>query len=119
MAGIGKKEYTNHMSEALDTLQSYYFKLTENLDDYLDRCKTDDQKKALKAEYQQARLNFYTARNKAFAVNDPQIAKVVVDLKAAEDSLQKLTEQLADIAKIINAVTTAVRLGTELVGMGV
>ena len=43
----------------------------------------------------------------------------MVDLKAAQDSLQKLTEQLADIAKIITAVTTAVRLGTELVGMRV
>jgi hypothetical protein len=106
------------MSEALDTLQANYFTLTENLDDYLDRCKTDDQRNALKAEYQQARLDFYTARNKAFAANDPDIIKAVADLKTAQDSLQKLTQQLADIAKVITAVTTAVKLGTELVHMG-
>ena len=106
------------MSEALETLQANYFTLTENLDNYLDRCKTDEQKSILKAQYQQARLDFYTARNKAFAANDPNIAKAVSDLKAAQDSLQKMTQQLADIAKVITAVTTAVKLGAEIVGKG-
>ena len=106
------------MSEAIDTLQKNYFDLTDNLDDYLDRCSTQSQKDQMKAAYQQARLDFYNARNKAFAANDPDIQKAVTALKAAQDTLQKMTDELADITKVITAVTTAVKLGTELAKMG-
>lgn len=106
------------MSAALDALQANYFDLTDNLDDYLDRCKNQQEKDTLKAAYQQARLDFYNARNKAFAANDPDIQKAVDALKAAQDSLKKMTDELAEIAKIINAVTTAVKLGAALAKMG-
>jgi hypothetical protein len=106
------------MSAALDALQANYFDLTENFDDYLERCKNSQEEDALKAAYQQARLDFYNARNKAFAANDPDIQKAVDALKAAQDSLKKMTDELADIAKVINAVTTVVKLGTELAKLG-
>lgn len=106
------------MSDALSSLQANYLDLTENLDDYLDRCQTDEQRATLKAAYQQARLDFYTARNKAFAESDPSIQHAVVSLKAAQDSLKKMTDELAEISKIISAVTTAVKIGTELAAMG-
>lgn len=106
------------MSDALDALQANYFNLTENLDNYLDKCQSDEQRKALKAAYQQARTDFYNARNKAFAANDADVEKTVSELEAAQDSLQKMTQELANIAKIINGVTTAVKIAGQLASMG-
>jgi len=105
------------MNEALDALQQNYFYLTDNLDDLLDCCQTDAQKQQLKADYQQATANFYQARNKIFQANDAGISQAVTQLKAAQTSLEKMTQELASAASVINAITTAVKIGTELAAM--
>lgn len=105
------------MSDALDALKENYFYLTDNMDDLLDRCQTAAQKQQLKADYQQATLSFYQARNKAFQDNDANITQTVTQLKAAQTSLQKMAQELADVAGILNAISTAVRIGTELASM--
>ena len=105
------------MSDALDALKDNYFYLTDNLDDLLDRCQTAAQKQQLKADYQQATLSFYQARNKVFQANDANITQAITQLKAAQTSLQKMTQELADVAGILNAISTAVRIGTELASM--
>jgi hypothetical protein len=105
------------MSDALDTLQTNYFYLTDNLDDLLDRCQTDDQRAALMASYRQAKLSFYTARNLAFAAGDTDIAQAVSDMKSAQTSLETMIKELAQITAVVTAVATAVRIGTELASM--
>jgi hypothetical protein len=35
----------------------------------------------------------------------------------AQDSLQRMTQDLANIAQVINAISTAVKIGTELASM--
>ena len=105
------------MSEALDTLQANYFFLTDNLDDLLDRCHDEKQKADLMASYRKAKLSFYTARNLAFAAGDANVAKVVADMKTAQTSLEKMTKGLAEITKVITAVSTVVRIGADLASM--
>src|SRR3974390_2145824 len=102
------------MSDALEALEENYFYLTDNLDDLLDRCQTVAQKQQLKADYQQATLSFYRARNKAFQDNDANITLTVTQLKAAQTSLQKMTQELADVTGVLNAISTAASIGTAL-----
>jgi hypothetical protein len=105
------------MNHALDTLQANYFFLTDNLDDLLDRCENDQQRADLMSSYRKAKLSFYTARNQAFAAGDANLANAVADMKTAQASLEQMTKELADIARVITAVSTAVRIGTEVASM--
>ena len=68
-------------------------------------------------DYQQATRNFYAARNKIFQANDAKIAQTVQKLKDAQTALQKMTQDLANAANVLNAITTAVKIGTELAAM--
>ena len=105
------------MNDALAALQANYFYLTDNLDDLLDLCPSDAQKRDLKSMYQQATVDYYDARNKAFGDDDANITEAVNQLKTVQDSLQQMTLELANAVSIINGITTAVRIGTELAAM--
>jgi predicted nucleic acid-binding Zn-ribbon protein len=103
------------MDEALRVLESQL----NAIEDALDACTTQDQRNQLRPSYIQAQLNYQRAVNKIFQANDPQITQLVTQMKQAQTSLQKLTQQLADFAKIVSAVSTAVRIGTELASMAI
>jgi flagellar hook-basal body complex protein FliE len=105
------------MNDALAALQANYFYLTDNLDDLLDLCPSDAEKRDLKGTYQQATVDYYDARNKAFADDDASIADTVSQLRTVQDSLEKMSIELANAVSIINNITTAVRIGTELAAM--
>jgi predicted nucleic acid-binding Zn-ribbon protein len=101
------------MDEALRALEAQL----NAIEDALDACTTQEQRNQLRPSYIQAQLNYQRAVNKIFQANDPQITQLVAQMKQAQTSLQKLTQQLADFAKIVSAVSTAVRIGTELASM--
>src|SRR6516162_2596253 len=103
------------MDDALGALQAQL----NAIEDALDACTTQDQRNQLRPSYIQAQLNYQRAVNKIFQANDPQITQLVTQMKQAQTSLQKLTQQLADFAKIVSAVSTAVRIGTELASMAI
>ena len=105
------------MGEALRSLEAQYLFLTQHLGDILDACKTDDQRNQVRANYVQARRNYWDTINQIFHDDDPKIEQVVVQMKAAQDSLQKMTQDLANVAKVITAITTAVKVGSELASM--
>lgn len=101
------------MDEALHALEAQL----NTIEDALNACTTQDQRNQLRPSYIQAQLNYQRAVNKIFQANDPQITQLVTQMKQAQTSLQKLTKELADFAKIVTAVTTAVKIGTELASM--
>jgi hypothetical protein len=105
------------MGDALSSLEAQYLFLTQHLADILAACQTDDQRTIVRTNYVAARRNYWDAINQIFHDDDPQIEQVVVQMKDAQDSLQKMTLDLANIAKVITAITTAVKVGTELASM--
>ena len=98
------------MDDALGALQAQL----NAIEDALDACTTQDQRNQLRPSYIQAQLNYQRAVNKIFWANDPKITELVAQMKQTQSSLQELTQELADFAKIITAVSTAVKIGTEL-----
>ena len=69
------------------------------------------------ASYVEARRNYWNFINEIFHDDDLSIEQVVEQIDNAQDSLQRMTQDLANIAQVINAITTAVKIGTELASM--
>ncbi len=105
------------MGDALSSLEAQYLLLTQYLADILAACKTEDQRNQVRSDYVTSRRNYWDAINKIFHDDDPKIAKAVADMKDAQTSLEKLTKNLANIAKVITAITSAVKIGGELAKM--
>ena len=105
------------MGDALSSLEAQYLFLTQHLAETLAACKTDSQRDAIRAQYVEARRSYWNCINEVFHDDDPKIVQLVSQMKAAQDSLQKMTEDLANVAKVINTITTAVKLGTQLAAM--
>ncbi len=101
------------MNDALNVLETQL----EFIEDQLDACETQAQRDLLRPSYVQAEINYQRAVNKIFQANDAKIAALVVQMKQAQGSLEKMVQQLADTAKIITAISTAVKIGTELASM--
>jgi len=110
--GIGGR-----MGDALSSLEAQYLLLTQHLADILAACKTEDQRNQVRSDYVTSRRNYWDAINKILHDDDPKIAKAVADMKDAQTSLEKLTKNLANIAKVITAITSAVKIGGELAKM--
>ena len=105
------------MGDALSSLEAQYLFLTQHLAAILGACQTDEQRTIVRTNYVAARRNYWDAINQIFHDDDPQIEQVVSQMKDAQDSLQKMTLDLANIAQVITAITTAVKVGTELASM--
>jgi esterase/lipase len=105
------------MGDALSSLEAQYLFLTQHLVAILAACQTDDQRTIVRTNYVEARRNYWDAINQIFHDDDPKIEQAVAQMKDAQDSLQKMTQDLANIAKVITAISTAVKVGTELASM--
>ena len=101
------------MDEALDALEAQ----VEAIEDALDAYTTQKQRDQLLPSFDQAQLNLQRALNNVFQANDAKIANLVAQMKQAQTSLEQMTKDLANFANIVNAVSTAVRIGTELASM--
>jgi len=87
------------------------------IQDQVGACKTLDQRLQLRPSLVQAQLNYQIAVNSVFQANDARIADLVTQMKQAQTSLEKMVQELADTAKVIAAISTAVKIGTELASM--
>lgn len=105
------------MGDALKSLEAQYLLLTQNLADVLAACQTDDQRTQVRANYVAARRNYWDAINQVFHDDDPKIEQAVAQMHDAQVSLEKMTQDLANISKVINAISTAVKIGTQLASM--
>ena len=71
----------------------------------------------MRATYVEARRNYWNAINQIFHDDDPRIEQVVEQMHDAQDSLEHMTQGRANIARVINAISTVVKIGTELASM--
>ena len=84
---------------------------------FLDACQTDDQRTPVRASYVEAQRNYWNFINEIFHDDDPSIEQVVEQIDDAQDSLERMMQDLANIEQVINPSSTAVKIGTELASM--
>lgn len=105
------------MASALDDVQATFLSLDSQYNMLLAACQTEAQRNALKAQYSTAQQNYQATLNAELAANDQQIAELRSELQTANTQVVKATEQMGNISKAIDEITTAVNLGTKIVAL--
>jgi hypothetical protein len=105
-------------SLSFKALKDQYFLLDRNFNKLFAACATAAQQNELPRDYVNSRDNFWEARNRIFSDNDPLVQKLSSELKDSTDQITDMLQKLQDIAKVLNLITAAVRLGSSLITMG-
>jgi NAD+--asparagine ADP-ribosyltransferase len=102
------------MSEAITALQNIYFAIQLKLNDMLASCQTQAQRDQVMSQYVAARQNYWQAINKVFHDDDPSVKALVTQANAAATTLTSINTSLGDIATVLNDLTKAVTIGSEI-----
>lgn len=102
----------------MDEIRDLYFLLEERLDELLAAARTDAERAALRADYEQARDLFWEALNRRFEEEDPEVAGTRRALARARARIEEALEGEARRARALAAVTRAVRLAGRLLALG-
>jgi chromosome segregation ATPase len=101
----------------LSVLQEQYSFLDQNYDDLASQCQTSAQLQILKASYAEARHNLYVARLAIFDSHRRDVQALTSQVEDATRRIEKMTADLKQISEVIDVISSAIALGTKLVGM--
>jgi hypothetical protein len=105
------------MGSALNHVQATFLSLDAQYNALRARCKTQAQRDAVAALYATAEQNYRSTLYATLIDNDPQVAALRAQLKAANAQVVRALAQLAEIGEVIDDIDKAVSLGTQLVAM--
>ena len=107
------------MSPSLEALENLYFLLRGSLTTLQAHGATPDQLDQLRTQIVAARTNYWTALNKILHDDDPQVRNLTSQLNSAQISLEATIKHLNDVAKVLDAITKAVDIGSQIVAKAV
>ena len=102
------------MGPSLQSLEDQYILLTQQLSEILAACPGQTERDQLMTQYVASRRNYWSSIQKIFHDDDPQIVSLVQEMHKEQQEIKDCTDQLNDIAKVINIITDAVKVGTAL-----
>jgi len=105
------------MSEALQSVESLYIYLTNNLSRLQAKYPKEPEKSRFMSQYVAARRNYYNSINRIFHDDDPAIISLCAEMKKQQAVIKKEIAAMADAAKILNAITTAVQIGAKIAAL--
>ena len=103
------------MNPSVQALENLYFLLRGSLTTLQANGATPDQLDQLRTQIVIARTNYWTAINSILHDDDPQVRDLTSQLNTAQLSLEATIKNLNDVAKVLDAITKAVDIGTQLV----
>lgn len=103
---------------SLETLEKQYFFINRNRRKLLDACTTQKERDRVWRDWTIARDNFHEAQNRVFAENDPIVEQLHNDLKATQEKIEEMTEDLQNIAETLDTITAGVQLASSLIILG-
>lgn len=107
------------MNPSVEALENQYFLLRGALGTLSDQGATPEQQDQMRAQVVQSRTNYWTALNKILHNDDPQVQLLLTQLNAEQSTLETTIAQLANVARVIDAVTKAVSIGSQIVAKAV
>lgn len=107
------------MSQCVEALENQCSLLRASLSTLADQGATEDQLDQLRTQIAQSRTNYWTAMNKNLQDDNPEITQFVTQLNAQEASLKTTIGHLGDVAKVIDVITKAVDIGSQIVAKAV
>jgi uncharacterized protein involved in exopolysaccharide biosynthesis len=106
------------MSQSVEALENQCSLLRACLSTLADQGATADQLDQLRTQIAQSRA-YWAAVNKNLQDDNPEITQLVTQLNAQEASLKTTIDHLGDVAKVIDAITKAVDIGSQIVAKAV
>lgn len=107
------------MNPSLQALENLYFLLRTSLTTLQAQGATPAQLDELRAQIVRARTNYWFALNKILHDDDPEVRNLTSQLNAAQLSLEATIEHLNNVAKVLNAITRAVDIGSQIVAKAI
>jgi recombinational DNA repair protein RecR len=107
------------MSQSIEALENQYFLLRGSLSTLTEEGATTIQLVQLRTQIAQSRTNFLIAVSKNLHDDDPEITQLVTKLNTEETSLQTTIDHLEDVAFVIDAITKAVDIGSQIIAKAV
>ena len=107
------------MNPSLQALENLYFLLRGSLSTLQAQGATPEQLDELLAQIVQARTNYWTALNKILHDDDPEVRDLTSQLNTAQLSLEASIEHLNNVAKVLDAITRAVDIGSQIVAKAI
>jgi hypothetical protein len=102
------------MSQALEALKETYFTVDRNFDRLMTACTTDEQRNALRRDYEMARDNFLSAQNKILDDGEEMVKHLLGEMRQAQERIQAELVNLQNVVTALEAVTVAVNIGSKL-----
>jgi len=107
------------MGPSLQSLEDQYMELTQQLAMTLAACATQAQRDQVMTQYVASRSNYWDSIKKIFHDDDPTVLSLVGQMHEEKKKIKDCTNQLNEIAKVINIITDAVTVGTALAAKAV
>jgi hypothetical protein len=107
------------MNPSVESLENQYFLLRESLSNLMAQGATPDQLNQLRTAIAKSRDNYWLAARRIMHDDDPDVKSLVSQLNLVQLSLAATIQHLGDIAKVIDAITKAVNIGSQLAAKAV
>ncbi len=107
------------MSPSIQALEDQYFLLRGSLPAITSQGANADQLAQLQTLIVKSRDNYWTAARSILQENDPRIQALVSQLETAQLTLTTTLAHLGNVVKVLDTITRAVSIGSELVGLAV
>jgi hypothetical protein len=102
------------MNQSLGALEKQYMFLTQSLSDLMDQGATAEELDAMRKAIVQSRTNYWRAINNVLHDDDPEVASLVSQMNTAQVNLEAGLKNLGNVAKVLNVITKAVDIGSQL-----
>jgi hypothetical protein len=103
------------VNPSIQALENLYFLLRSSLSTLQAHGATSDQLDQLRTQIVIARTNYWTAINSILHDDDPEVRTLTSQLNAAQLSLEATIKHLNDVAKVLDAITKAVDIGSQII----
>ena len=107
------------MNPSVEALENLYFLLRGSLSTLQEKGATPVQLDELRTQIVIARTNYWTAINKVLHADDPAVRDLTTQLNTAQISLEATIEHLNNVAKVLDAITKAVDIGSQIVAKAI
>lgn len=107
------------MNPSVESLENQYFLLRESLSTLIAQGAMPDQLNQLRTAIAKSRDNYWLAARRIMHDDDPDVKSIVSQLNTVQLSLNATIQHLGDIAKVIDAITKAVDIASQLAAKAV
>jgi hypothetical protein len=105
------------MGNSLKALEDQYILLTQQLSLLLAACSSQQERDQLMTLYVTCRRNYWNSINKIFHDDDPRITALIGQMREEQQKVQHCMQQLDQMAHVLDILTEAVNMGTQLASL--